>query len=546
MSPTEPHRRLASPFSAKLGTNYCPTDEEIVVMRSLLSDPSLTLRLNALDDEIAVLQKRLDALNADRDDLVAYVESHNALLSPVRRLPLDIIQEIFVACLPDRNCLMSATEAPVLLGRICSSWRAISLSTPRLWSKLHIVEPRDVTSSSGKEKWARRLDTSALWLARSGTCVVSISVASRANSYDASAENMHQLFSQILIPLAPRWRAVYLNVLSGTIQLLSNLTEDDVPAHQQVSIIEPPTPGSPDSVSLASMRIFHGPSVSWFSFMGPAVNLPTELPLRWNQLTVLHLIPLAAGAESPVLSARAAREILSVCRVLRVCHLGVRDREEPSLPILDDIIEHTSLHTFHLRGAWDGTVTFTMRQLFARLSLPGLREFRLTGVNSLQPEDPMRYLTPFLAAAPFLESLQVSGDIFSQNVLIDFLRGLRALERLTLDHSSYLTDEFLDQLAGPEPRCPDLRAIVAKDCAFSDAAVLRFITSRMTARDGNRLEQFELYFGYDMLVTSRLDVRAGIQPLVDAGHTPPVLRLDYPAPRPEPILLPLDGLESLP
>ncbi|KAF8213696.1 hypothetical protein K438DRAFT_1105548 [Mycena galopus ATCC 62051] len=29
-----------------------------------------------------------------------------------------------------RNCVSSASEAPILLGRICSSWRAISLSTP--------------------------------------------------------------------------------------------------------------------------------------------------------------------------------------------------------------------------------------------------------------------------------------------------------------------------------------------------------------------------------------------------------------------------------
>ncbi|KAJ7022093.1 hypothetical protein C8F04DRAFT_245444 [Mycena alexandri] len=38
-----------------------------------------------------------------------------------------------------RNRVMSAVEAPVLLGRICRSWR--SLTTPRLWSRLHVVEP---------------------------------------------------------------------------------------------------------------------------------------------------------------------------------------------------------------------------------------------------------------------------------------------------------------------------------------------------------------------------------------------------------------------
>jgi hypothetical protein len=40
--------------------------------------------------------------------LGAYVDTHKALISPARRLPLDIIEEIFVACLPThRNCVMS-------------------------------------------------------------------------------------------------------------------------------------------------------------------------------------------------------------------------------------------------------------------------------------------------------------------------------------------------------------------------------------------------------------------------------------------------------
>ncbi|KAJ7615510.1 hypothetical protein FB45DRAFT_935866 [Roridomyces roridus] len=154
---------LASPFATRLGTNYCPTDEEIIAIESFLIGPSL--RVNVLDDEIAALHQRLSTLQDERDGLVTHVEAHRALISPVRRLPLDIIQETFVACLPDRNCVMSATEAPVLLGRVCSSWRSISLSNPRLWSKLHIVEPCNVTQASGNEKWAQRMETAAAWLA---------------------------------------------------------------------------------------------------------------------------------------------------------------------------------------------------------------------------------------------------------------------------------------------------------------------------------------------------------------------------------------------
>ncbi|KAJ7646459.1 hypothetical protein FB45DRAFT_997988, partial [Roridomyces roridus] len=130
-----------SPLAAHLSTNYCPTDEEIVEIKELIAGPSL--RVHALDDEIAAVYKRLHSLKAEREDLVAHIESYRALISPVRRLPLDIVQHIFMSCLPDRNCVMGATEAPLLLGRICGLWRATALSMPLLLSRIHIVAPHE-------------------------------------------------------------------------------------------------------------------------------------------------------------------------------------------------------------------------------------------------------------------------------------------------------------------------------------------------------------------------------------------------------------------
>ncbi|KAJ7255887.1 hypothetical protein B0H12DRAFT_964781, partial [Mycena haematopus] len=130
---------MTSLFASKLGTNYCPLDEEVCEIEALLVRSRS--RLQDLDDRIADLQKVtaideqvIDELTEERTSIRTYVDAHRALLSPVRRLPLDMLQEIFVACLPThRNCVMSASEPPVLLGHICSSWRSISHSTPRLW-----------------------------------------------------------------------------------------------------------------------------------------------------------------------------------------------------------------------------------------------------------------------------------------------------------------------------------------------------------------------------------------------------------------------------
>ncbi|KAJ7441742.1 hypothetical protein FB451DRAFT_1414535 [Mycena latifolia] len=45
---------------------------------------------------MAELQKALDKLADQRARLIAHMDAHKALISPLRRLPLDILQEIFL------------------------------------------------------------------------------------------------------------------------------------------------------------------------------------------------------------------------------------------------------------------------------------------------------------------------------------------------------------------------------------------------------------------------------------------------------------------
>ncbi|KAJ7810027.1 hypothetical protein B0H14DRAFT_2379335 [Mycena olivaceomarginata] len=98
---------LSSPFASRLGTNYIPPDGEVLEIQSLLVKP--VSRIKRLDDQIADLQKAISELNEERSSVTDYVEAHRALIFPARRLPLDMLQEIFVACLPThRNCVMLA------------------------------------------------------------------------------------------------------------------------------------------------------------------------------------------------------------------------------------------------------------------------------------------------------------------------------------------------------------------------------------------------------------------------------------------------------
>ncbi|KAF8164492.1 hypothetical protein K438DRAFT_1506312, partial [Mycena galopus ATCC 62051] len=121
-----------SPFEHKLNTNFVPTVDEINYLRSLLADP--TEELARIDAEIDGMDIIIRRLRAERALLQTTIDAHRALISPMRRVPDDVLREIFFACLPDtHNALIDPAEAPILLERICKHWRVVSHSTPMLW-----------------------------------------------------------------------------------------------------------------------------------------------------------------------------------------------------------------------------------------------------------------------------------------------------------------------------------------------------------------------------------------------------------------------------
>ncbi|KAJ6608622.1 hypothetical protein B0H10DRAFT_2067411, partial [Mycena sp. CBHHK59/15] len=126
-----------SPFHHLLHTNYIPTSDEALKIRELCSSP--LSELARLEAEISRTQILLHKLQRSYRQLKTSVDAHLALLSPMRNLPPEVLQLIFIMSLPsDRNAVMHASEAPVLLGRVCSGWRRIAFSTPELWASIHV------------------------------------------------------------------------------------------------------------------------------------------------------------------------------------------------------------------------------------------------------------------------------------------------------------------------------------------------------------------------------------------------------------------------
>ncbi|KAJ6585373.1 hypothetical protein B0H19DRAFT_926533, partial [Mycena capillaripes] len=124
-----------SPFSDRLNTNYVPSEAEVVELRALLVDP--VDELARLDAQIQQMEFALSQLRERHASLRAPIDSHRALISPIRRISRDVLLEIFFSCLPEHNALIDPAEVPMLLGHICRHWRSVAYSTPSLWSSIH-------------------------------------------------------------------------------------------------------------------------------------------------------------------------------------------------------------------------------------------------------------------------------------------------------------------------------------------------------------------------------------------------------------------------
>ncbi|KAJ7113991.1 hypothetical protein C8R44DRAFT_710391 [Mycena epipterygia] len=119
-------------------TNEPPRSAEVTFIRCVVSKTGA--RLAHLDDEIARLRDRLHELEEERGPLATYHAQNKAILSPLRRMPLELLGEIFSWTLPTLRTARHSrrrgdfTDSPWVLAQICSRWRAVALSIPSLWS----------------------------------------------------------------------------------------------------------------------------------------------------------------------------------------------------------------------------------------------------------------------------------------------------------------------------------------------------------------------------------------------------------------------------
>ncbi|KAF7291735.1 Histidine-phosphotransfer domain HPT-domain-containing protein [Mycena chlorophos] len=376
-------------------------------------------------------------------------------------LPLDIIQEVFAACIPaERHKITDYSVAPVSLCRVCSSWRRIVRATPTLWARITIVEPRiplhpTICTSNLFETDQPRLQlvlqTTKAWLSLSQGVPLSISLQCTASSRPGTPARMWPSFAlmELMLPCATRWRNVRLHVPELFLDELRDLPPLPFLSSISTSIVTDYTAVPTTAFNWSPFQLLRSPNLHSVSIWDLAIR-PSELPLDWETLTSLSL---GGKFWRSKITAETILDVLPRCKRLRKCVLAVD--EIPALPQLH--VECGRLEVLELRCFGTSIVNFGM--LWENVALPKLRELLVTGWVStvdcgFAPPDALR---AFFAISNQFEGLELVMETFGKPTLLALLRAIPLsvtwVRLVDIDASVALEDDVLGVLteAGFEP-----------------------------------------------------------------------------------------------
>ncbi|KAJ7263448.1 hypothetical protein C8J57DRAFT_436933 [Mycena rebaudengoi] len=460
---------METPFANILHTNVIPSDSECQSICDLIK--GAREEAARLAQQISEMQVVLDGLVKKRDQMNEFIDAHLALVSPVRRLPDDIVGAIILACLPPtRNPIISGHEAPLLLCRISRTWRNVALSTPRLWASLHIAVPFETTRVQQLE------NVVSTWISRSGSVPLSVSLVSVSSSPDGltSALLNSTTLLQTLIRVSHRWRHLRLSFPSSDyFTPFATVRTDDVPILQTV-VINGFQGSNWNSLAFIGSTKLHSVSLGDTSRV-------LDAPVYWGSLR--HL---ALGGRSSYpqhfLTPEAALDVLRQCPSLETCAIPVSAHSSifttpPPAP----------LHMQHMKQLCvleDSPEVAS--NLFGSLVLPSLRTLEYSTFHhfGLQP------FISLVSSCNHLKHLSLCIQVLTETDLISILRLAPALETFYLfgepiSNGAFEDDDggFLSLLARPDlPLCPRLHSLKLSDFySLSDETLGNFI-SRMNGR----------------------------------------------------------------
>nr|GAT50218.1 predicted protein [Mycena chlorophos] len=262
-----------------LASNLPPLESDIPSIRQL--ETTLQSRIARIDEDIAALTARLGPLLTARAALLQEHGTVSGVLSPLRRVPPELLSEIFkratTAKSSSDDSIDSGTlcNAPWSLMHVSSWWREVARTTPALWTNIRVSF--DEAGSSYPQHLVEAHADYAQELIVDFYGCSTFDVQPQINAFSALAKNCVK-WTTLKIDLIPEIYAA-LNELRGQVPLLRKvlITWDVLPTDDsELSAMV----FTEDAVSLVDLAIID--AVRYRQICAPFSNLTRyDLRLPW-------------------------------------------------------------------------------------------------------------------------------------------------------------------------------------------------------------------------------------------------------------------------
>ncbi|KAJ6463148.1 hypothetical protein C8R47DRAFT_1026768 [Mycena vitilis] len=440
-----------------LDSNEAPADNEIHTITSFVCH--FQHAAEALIARMDISGAALDQRIAVRDEVTQRVQRYTAVLSPVRRVPPEIISEIFSWILPQSRRVVGSVPigAPWYLGHISSRWRDTALALPSLWTSITVFHTQDYPCNE-----ASLLSMVHTQLVRSANASIQVDFEWRVDGEKAAP------FLDALHPHASRWASLRLLRCYSSYQVLQSLR----PARGRLSQL--------NALEIDDVRWEPEASTEGLDIFSAAPNL-REILL--TDPTFAHL--------SPAL-------VFPWERITRYRGVATVQHFANMLPTAPHLVEAALGFTIGIPEVPDNIVITLprLRRLYLErgsfldhLTAPQLEYFSCDTVESMLPfvERSSCQLTTLVLA----EGSQTLRHPFSLPAadVISLLQHIPTLQNLVLEADAEYQEEnhrilsALTLTGTSSDICPDLTYLgygSADDAdVFSDGVLMRMILSRL-------------------------------------------------------------------
>lgn len=416
-----------------LKSNMAPNQLEQATMSAFMAHPLESIA--SIDSQIQHLQNAIQKLQVTRGDLVHVVADFQLVTQPIRRVPQDVLAEIFMILVesefsqytptftfqPSPDDDVSATTTPErhlsqnaawTVSRVCSAWRRLAQSTPRLWSYLRVHWDVPAPVSYQQQQYYVVDQTHRTREERLAVCLAETLRFSMSFPLSLSLDNVPSRYLQMLSISAGRWREFH---------------SDCCPEFRGVT-------------SLPVLRIL---DVSWYgvgpfslaritSTMAPELRtLLTSVPSSGiadmfpeNQIT--EFVDVTTEVEDDYCLDVNALAFLKRQPRLRKCRLHITDTRAAGTALTLTRLEYLalSIHPDRHQGSSPPNSFLTIRLL-----APNLTTLEVTGDCS----DPDDVLTFVKRSGCLLTSLSYSSARISEQGCIKIIESFTSLVTLSLD-----------------------------------------------------------------------------------------------------------------